>query len=120
MADTKASASAVEQLEKLQMGSPYVMAVYTSAVAAVFIAASGKEILPIGGFTGTSPEPTINRFRSMIRAGEVPLSATHWRPRSPPDMDLLALPAPWPGRRFGRTVRLYSERCPHRLGLTAH
>jgi hypothetical protein len=35
------------------------MAVYTSAVAAGFISASGKEILPIGGFTGTIPEPTL-------------------------------------------------------------
>jgi 4-amino-4-deoxy-L-arabinose transferase-like glycosyltransferase len=56
-------------LEKLQGGSPYVMAVYTSAVAAGFISASGKEILPIGGFTGTIPEPTLAQLEGMIRTG---------------------------------------------------
>ena len=56
--------------EKLQMGSPYVMAVYTSAVASVFTSASGKEFLPIGGFTGSIPEPTISQLEAMIRAGK--------------------------------------------------
>ncbi len=57
-------------LEKLQMGSPYVMAVYTSAVASEFISATGKEILPIGGFSGTIPEPTISQLEDMIRTGK--------------------------------------------------
>ena len=57
-------------LEKLQMGSPYVMAVYTSAVASEFISATGKEVLPIGGFSGTIPEPTIGQLKGMIRAGK--------------------------------------------------
>jgi 4-amino-4-deoxy-L-arabinose transferase-like glycosyltransferase len=55
-------------LEKLQMGSPYVMAVYTSAVASEFISATGKEVLPIGGFSGTIPEPTVSQVEGMIRA----------------------------------------------------
>jgi len=57
-------------LEKLQMGSPYVMAVYTSAVASVFISATGKEILPIGGFSGTIPEPTVSQLARMVRTGK--------------------------------------------------
>jgi hypothetical protein len=61
-------------LEKLQGDSPYVMAVYTSAVAAGFISASGKEILPIGGFTGTIPEPTIAQLEGMIRTGRFHLA----------------------------------------------
>jgi 4-amino-4-deoxy-L-arabinose transferase-like glycosyltransferase len=62
--------SFLPSLEKLQMGSPYVMAVYTSAVASGFISATGKEILPIGGFSGTIPEPTIGQLEGMIRAGK--------------------------------------------------
>jgi 4-amino-4-deoxy-L-arabinose transferase-like glycosyltransferase len=61
-------------LEKLQGGSPYVMAVYTAAVAAGFISASGKEILPIGGFTGTIPEPTLAQLQEMIRSGKFHLA----------------------------------------------
>ena len=51
LSSSKEAASIVPVFEKLQMDSPYVMAVYTSAVASIFIAASGKEFLPIGGFT---------------------------------------------------------------------
>lgn len=66
----KELASILPIFEKLQMGSPYVMAVYTSAVASEFISASGKEFLPIGGFTGSIPEPTINQLEDMIRASK--------------------------------------------------
>jgi 4-amino-4-deoxy-L-arabinose transferase-like glycosyltransferase len=66
----KGIASIIPTFEKLQMGSPYVMAVYTSAVASEFISASGKEFLPIGGFTGSIPEPTLNQLEGMIRASK--------------------------------------------------
>ena len=68
LSSAKESASILPIFEKLQMGSPYVMAVYTSAVASEFISASGKEFFPIGGFTGSIPEPTINQLEGMIRA----------------------------------------------------
>jgi 4-amino-4-deoxy-L-arabinose transferase-like glycosyltransferase len=67
---SKGFGSFLPQLEKLQMGAPYVMAVYTSAVASEFISATGKEILPIGGFTGAIPEPTIGQLEGIIRAGK--------------------------------------------------
>jgi 4-amino-4-deoxy-L-arabinose transferase-like glycosyltransferase len=70
VSSSKESASILPIFERLQMGSPYLMAVYTSAVASVFISASGKEVLPIGGFTGTIPEPTLSRLEGMIRAGK--------------------------------------------------
>ena len=66
----KASSAILPIFEKLQGGSPYVMAVDTSAVASIFTAASGKEFLPIGGFTGSIPEPTISQLKRMIRAGK--------------------------------------------------
>jgi hypothetical protein len=66
----KAASAILPIFEKLQGGSPYVMAVYTSAVASIFIAASGKEFLPIGGFTGSTPEPSISQLEGMIRAGK--------------------------------------------------
>jgi 4-amino-4-deoxy-L-arabinose transferase-like glycosyltransferase len=67
---SKSIGALLPTFEKLSGNSPYVMAVYTSAVAATFIAASGKEILPIGGFTGTIPEPTTGQLASMIREGK--------------------------------------------------
>ncbi len=70
VSSAKGLASIIPIFEKLQMGSPYVMAVYTSAVASEFISASGKEFLPIGGFTGSIPEPTINQLEGMIRTSK--------------------------------------------------
>jgi 4-amino-4-deoxy-L-arabinose transferase-like glycosyltransferase len=70
VSSSKESASILPIFERLQMGSPYLMAVYTSAVASVFISASGKEVLPIGGFTGSIPEPTLSALQGMIRAGK--------------------------------------------------
>jgi 4-amino-4-deoxy-L-arabinose transferase-like glycosyltransferase len=71
---SKGLGSFIPTLEKLQMGSPYLMAVYTSAVASEFISATGKEVLPIGGFSGTIPEPTITQLEGMIRAGKFHLA----------------------------------------------
>ncbi len=84
-------------LERLQLGAPYLMAVDTSAVASEFIDATGKEVLPIGGFTGAIPEPTLGQLESDIRAGKFHLVlllgkshdprlvwiATHCRPLGP-------------------------------------
>jgi 4-amino-4-deoxy-L-arabinose transferase-like glycosyltransferase len=71
---SKGFGSLLPALEKLNMGAPYLMAVYTSAVASEFIVASGKEVLPIGGFTGSIPEPTISQLSTFIREGKFHLA----------------------------------------------
>ena len=87
------------------MGSPYMMAVYTSAVASIFTAASGKESLPIGGFTGSIPEPTLDQLKGMIRASKS-TSCSDRRPRSPTHVDRPPLSASRAGRWVGRSVHL--------------
>ena len=67
---TSATAKLLPRLEQARRGAPYLMATETSALAAPFIFVSGQEVLPIGGYTGTIPEPSITTIRSMIRAGE--------------------------------------------------
>jgi hypothetical protein len=73
-ASSKGLGGFLPALEKLEMGAPYLMAVYTSAVASEFSLASGKEVLPIGGFTGAAPEPTISQLEGMIRSGKFHLA----------------------------------------------
>jgi 4-amino-4-deoxy-L-arabinose transferase-like glycosyltransferase len=58
-------------LEKANAAFPYLMATQTAVLAAPFIWASGREVLPIGGFTGTIPEPTLATLQSLIRTGFV-------------------------------------------------
>jgi 4-amino-4-deoxy-L-arabinose transferase-like glycosyltransferase len=57
-------------LENANRGQPDLMATQTSAVAAPFIYDSGREVLPIGGFTGTIPEPSLPSLQSMITKGD--------------------------------------------------
>jgi 4-amino-4-deoxy-L-arabinose transferase-like glycosyltransferase len=57
------------QVERARNGAPYLMATQTSVIAAPFIYDSGQEVLPIGGYTGTIPEPTLRAIEAMVHAG---------------------------------------------------
>ena len=59
------------------------MATQTSVLAAPFIFATGQEVLPIGGYTGTIPEPTVANLRSMVDAGKFHLAVTAAHSRDP-------------------------------------
>jgi 4-amino-4-deoxy-L-arabinose transferase-like glycosyltransferase len=63
------AAKTIPKLISVQNGAPYLMAAQTSAVASVFVYASGLEALPIGGFTGTIPSPTLGQLKTDIRKG---------------------------------------------------
>jgi 4-amino-4-deoxy-L-arabinose transferase-like glycosyltransferase len=58
-------------LEHGQVAETDLMATQTAALAAAFIWASGREVLPIGGFTGTIPEPTLGTIQNLIRTSVV-------------------------------------------------
>jgi 4-amino-4-deoxy-L-arabinose transferase-like glycosyltransferase len=64
-------AQVVPALEAGNRGIPDLMATQTSALAAPFIWATGQEVIPIGGFTGTIPEPTLAALQSMIQMNDV-------------------------------------------------
>jgi 4-amino-4-deoxy-L-arabinose transferase-like glycosyltransferase len=59
----------IPRLEGAQNGAPYLLATQTAALASVFIYDSGLEALPIGGFTGTIPAPTLRQLQDDIRTG---------------------------------------------------
>jgi len=60
----------IPRLELVQNGAPDLMATQTAALGSVFSSASGEEVLPIGGFTGTIPSPTLSQLQADIRAGQ--------------------------------------------------
>ena len=49
-----------------------------SNVAAGFQLATGYPVMPIGGFNGSDPSPTLAQFEKYVRAGEI-----HWYVVSP-------------------------------------
>jgi len=70
-------------LKRVQNGALYLLATQTSALAAAIILDSGLEVLPIGGFTGTIPSPTLPQLEADIRKGRMHLVlvATNTDPR---------------------------------------
>jgi 4-amino-4-deoxy-L-arabinose transferase-like glycosyltransferase len=60
----------VPNLQQLQGGAPDLLAVQSSYLAAVYIDVSGQEVLPIGGFTGTIPSPTLSQLKTDILNGQ--------------------------------------------------
>ena len=64
------SAQAIEQLSA-RYGTPIPLAVDSSILAAPFILATGEEVLPIGGYQGGAPAPSLGDLRRRIAAGEV-------------------------------------------------
>jgi 4-amino-4-deoxy-L-arabinose transferase-like glycosyltransferase len=62
--------AAIPRLKNLQGSAPDLMATQSSALASAFIYTSGMEVLPIGGFTGTIPSPTLSQLKADIRNGQ--------------------------------------------------
>ena len=124
------SVRALEQIARATKTSILFMT-DTSAVASVYILASGREVLPIGGFTGAIPEPSLRQIRHDIASGLVGLAVV---PVVPPGHDprivwirrncnLVRLDPPAPVR-FGvyncpRDGRDGTPRRDGRTGLTA-
>ena len=56
-------------IESVRWGAPHLMAAQTSAVAAPHIYATGEEVLPLGGYTGTHPPPSRLAVWTMVDDG---------------------------------------------------
>ncbi len=68
--------SVLPRLEAVRNGAPDLMATQTSVLAATFIFATGLEVLPIGGFTGDAPAPTVHTLAAMVDRGDFHLVLT--------------------------------------------
>jgi 4-amino-4-deoxy-L-arabinose transferase-like glycosyltransferase len=68
-----------------QPGAPLILfGMNTSALAAPYILASGREVLPIGGFLGGAPAPTLATIQYDVEHGDVHLFLSMpIRPASP-------------------------------------
>jgi len=60
----------IPRLESLEFGTPDLLAAQSSYIASIFVYLSGKEALPIGGFTGTIPSPTLSQLQADIHSGQ--------------------------------------------------
>jgi hypothetical protein len=49
----------------------YLMAVQSWFQASSYILATGQEVLPVGGFTGQAPEPTLAHIQELVSSGQL-------------------------------------------------
>jgi 4-amino-4-deoxy-L-arabinose transferase-like glycosyltransferase len=52
-------------------GASYLMAVSSWEEAGEYILATGQEVLNMGGFSGTVPEPTLAQVKNLVRTGQL-------------------------------------------------
>ncbi|HMD92866.1 MAG TPA: glycosyltransferase family 39 protein [Trebonia sp.] len=64
----------LRRLEAARQGASYLMATQTAALAAPYIFATGQEVVPLGGYTGTVPEPSLTALAAMVSAGRFRLA----------------------------------------------
>ena len=52
-------------------GAGYLLAVSSWSEASAYILATGQEIMPMGGFSGSVPEPTLARVKQLVATGQL-------------------------------------------------
>jgi len=73
-ASTTLSASEKElynYVEAHRDGAGYLMAVASWETASPYILATGQEVLAMGGFSGTVPEPTLTKVEELVHTGQL-------------------------------------------------
>jgi 4-amino-4-deoxy-L-arabinose transferase-like glycosyltransferase len=77
------SISTLPALERARGNAPDLIATQTALLAATFIYATGQEVLPIGGFTGSIPEPTVKQLAALVASGAFHVVLTAVRTHDP-------------------------------------
>jgi 4-amino-4-deoxy-L-arabinose transferase-like glycosyltransferase len=52
-------------------GAGYLLAVSSWSEASAYILATGQEVMPMGGFSGSVPEPTLTRVKQLVATGQL-------------------------------------------------
>ena len=52
-------------------GAGYLLAVSSWSEASAYILATGQDVMPMGGFSGSVPEPTLARVKQLVSTGQL-------------------------------------------------
>ena len=61
----------LKKIEPARGSHRYLLATFGSPAAAPIIAATGSDVLPIGGYTGLMPFPTLTQLQTLVRTGQL-------------------------------------------------
>jgi 4-amino-4-deoxy-L-arabinose transferase-like glycosyltransferase len=68
---TTAQRETYEYLSAHRDGAVYLMAVSSWTTALPYIIATGQEVMPMGGFSGSAPSPTLAQVQRRVRTGQL-------------------------------------------------
>ena len=61
----------ITYLNTHRAGAKYFLVTFGAQSAASYITATGENVLPIGGFDGQDPTPTLAEFKTLVKAGDI-------------------------------------------------
>ena len=67
----QADASLVSYLQANRAGAKYLFATFGAQSAAPYITSTGEAVMPIGGFDGSDPTPTFEKFTQLVAQGQL-------------------------------------------------
>lgn len=65
------NSSTIAYLTAHRNGAKFLLVTFGAQSAASYTTATGENILPVGGFDGQDPTPTLTQFKKMVSAGEI-------------------------------------------------
>jgi hypothetical protein len=65
------NSTTIAYLREHRNGAKYLLVTFGAQSAASYITATGENIMPVGGFDGQDPTPTLSAFKKLVYAGEV-------------------------------------------------
>ena len=65
------NATLIAYLKTNRGSAKFLLATFGAQSAAAFITATGDNVLPIGGFDGSDPAPTLKQFKALVASGDV-------------------------------------------------
>ncbi|WP_329582021.1 glycosyltransferase family 39 protein [Kitasatospora sp. NBC_01250] len=68
---TKAQQQILDYTEAHADGARYLFATTSWSASSPYILATGKEVMPMGGFTGQVPSPSLAQFQQLVSSGQL-------------------------------------------------
>lgn len=65
------NSSLISYLKQNRAGAKYLLVTFGAQTAASFITSTGENIMPVGGFDGEDPTPTLTVFKKLVASGQV-------------------------------------------------
>ncbi len=61
----------ISYLKSHREGAKFLLVTFGAQTAAAYITATGENVMPVGGFDGEDPTPTLAKFKELVKAGDI-------------------------------------------------